>query len=161
MLVEYNGTDVDVVIPSERGITAIADGVFRDMYLIESVSVPEGVTSIGAEAFSGCSAIGSIRLPASLTAVGDRAFAGWSYVGSIHLPENIAQLGEDVFKNSTIWNLYVSAGTPTAAISAQRSFRSPSDTRGIWYLNSLRMKTERLISRSEIKLFLLLIFPVR
>lgn len=73
ILVKYNGSDSEVVIPS--GVTAIADSAFRSNYAISRVVIPEGVTAIGEEAFSYCRNLSEVVIPASVNTIGWDAFA--------------------------------------------------------------------------------------
>ena len=49
ILVAYNGTNTDLIIPS--GITVIAEEVFKNRNDLTSVTIPDSVTSIGKDAF--------------------------------------------------------------------------------------------------------------
>ena len=61
-VVAWTGTDTDIAIPSNQGITAIGDGAFKDCVTLEALSVPAEVTSIGAQAFAGCTALKRLYL---------------------------------------------------------------------------------------------------
>ena len=92
----YNGTEIDVIIPSTFSIresdrayipgeaytvTAIADNTagtngvfFQTRGSIKSVSIPETITSIGGYAFYSCYNLTSITIPIDVNYIGDNAF---------------------------------------------------------------------------------------
>ncbi|MGN1353471.1 MAG: leucine-rich repeat domain-containing protein [Alloprevotella sp.] len=70
---ELNGISYDV--------TSIGAEVFKDKYVITSLTIPEGYTTIGEGAFMGCSGLTSLSIPASVTAIGRKAFYGCSNDG--------------------------------------------------------------------------------
>lgn len=72
VLVSYVGSDPDVVLPDN--VTEIADGAFRDVQTLQSISAP-GVTSIGDGAFENCTALQSASFP-NATRIGESAFGG-------------------------------------------------------------------------------------
>ena len=74
VLVKYQGTAKDVVIPASLGITEIGERAFRSNMDITTVKIPAGVTIIGDGAFSYCRNMVSIIIPASVTTIGDGAF---------------------------------------------------------------------------------------
>lgn len=59
-------------------VTSIGAEVFKDKYMITSLTIPEGYTTIGEGAFMGCSGLTSLSIPASVTAIGRKAFYGCS-----------------------------------------------------------------------------------
>lgn len=65
---ELNGISYDV--------TSIGAEVFKDKYVITSLTIPEGYTTIGEGAFMGCTGLTNLSIPASVTAIGRKAFYG-------------------------------------------------------------------------------------
>ena len=61
ILVGYNGTETDLVLPSY--ITKINQYAFYGCRSLTSIEIPDGVTSIGKGAFSGCSSLTEITIP--------------------------------------------------------------------------------------------------
>lgn len=59
-------------------VTSIGAEVFKDKYMITSLTIPEGYTTIGEGAFMGCSGLTRLSIPASVTAIGRKAFYGCS-----------------------------------------------------------------------------------
>lgn len=76
-LTGYVGTEEDLVIPSNLGITSISRLAFADSSkIIRSIYIPDGVTSIGSSAFRNCSSLTSVRLPDTLETLDVGAFQG-------------------------------------------------------------------------------------
>ncbi len=88
ILMQYEGTGSEAVIPAGCGIYGISKNVFRDHTELEKVVIPEGIVEIGDNVFSGCTMLHQngteevnavlcpvIRLPATLTKAGNSAFS--------------------------------------------------------------------------------------
>lgn len=73
-IVEYTGSERDVVIPSEIDgvkVTSISSWAFYGNASVESVVISDGITSIGHRVFKYCDNLRKIVLPESLTYFGD------------------------------------------------------------------------------------------
>lgn len=99
VLIKYNGSGGKVVIPSDLGITAIGNNVFKNNDSLTSIVIPSGVKTIGASAFEGCGNLVSITMPTGLTTIGDSAFAGDANydLNSIVVPEGVRSIGKHAF----------------------------------------------------------------
>lgn len=75
VLIEYNGSGGDIVIPADMGITSIGEYVFYNNQSITSVTIPEGIGNIGESAFGLCSNLTHISLPDTLWKIQPFAFA--------------------------------------------------------------------------------------
>lgn len=75
VLIEYNGSGGDIVIPGDMGITSIGEYVFYNNQSITSVTIPEGIGNIGKSAFGLCSNLTHISLPDTLWKIQPFAFA--------------------------------------------------------------------------------------
>ena len=73
--------DGKIEIPSDRNITEIPEGTFRNGTGITGIVIPEGVTYIGANAFRGCVNLEKVWLPSTLTYIGANAFDGTKLIG--------------------------------------------------------------------------------
>ena len=110
ILVAYNGTNTDLIIPS--GITVIAEEVFKNRYDLTSVTIPDSVTSIGEGAFRGCSGLTSITIPDSVTSIGSDAFNGCNKLQDTYITDiaawcNISGLYNLMGSGSSKMNLYI------------------------------------------------------
>ena len=100
MITGMDNVPAQLVIPEKvEGMTvaAIGDYAFRDLAVIESVTLPGTVTSIGASAFAGCSKLAGINLPAGLTKIGAEAFNGCKLLKNVTLPAGLKTIGEGAF----------------------------------------------------------------
>ncbi len=114
VLNKYNGSDVNVIIPSELdegSFTAIGKAAFSDNGAIYNVTVPGGVRLVDNYAFFGCENLQIVSLPQSVKKIGVEAFANCSSMVELHLPTDVSSVGESCFAYCTS---LVSAGLPTA-----------------------------------------------
>jgi hypothetical protein len=95
MLVKYNGTDADVVIP--EGVTSIGKSAFFWCKSLQSVTIPEGVTRIGDSAFNGCSRLQSVTIPKGVTSIGNSAFYWCSSLQNVTIPAGVTSIGKRAF----------------------------------------------------------------
>ena len=91
VLIEYNGSEKDVVIPD--GVTAIGDVAFFKCDLLESIKIPESVTSVGNGAFEGCKSLKNITIPDCVTTIGEGAFAYCESLENISIPDSVTDIG--------------------------------------------------------------------
>ena len=118
VLEESTGNIKDLVFPG--GIREIADEVYMECNLLETIVLSEdtrrigrsafrsskwlrsvsnagGVMSIGAQAFSGCKSLESIDLSDSLVEIGKRAFEHCCNLREIHISDKITVIPERAF----------------------------------------------------------------
>ena len=74
VLVKYNCTGGNVVIPGNLGITAIGNMAFLKCEKITSVKLPDKLVSIGERAFFGCTNLTAVDIPKSVKSIGQWAF---------------------------------------------------------------------------------------
>ncbi len=90
-ITKYNGSDKNVVIPSEIDGVAVAfigTSTFAESD-IESVIMPDSVTVIGREAFKDCKKLHTVILSKGLETIGESAFMGCTALISIELPNSL------------------------------------------------------------------------
>ena len=101
----YDQFSGDMVIPETiEGcpVTAIADEAFAEVYLLESIFIPETVTSIGAGAFSSCFCLNDINIPSAVTEIKDYTFISCYSLEEITLPDGITAIGEGAFSECVL-----------------------------------------------------------
>lgn len=97
VLVQYNGNDVDIVIPDE--VLTIGAKCFNENERIKSIKLPESLKKIGEKAFRKCISLESINLPESIETIEVGAFLYCSALKSITVPSKVIALKEYVFSD--------------------------------------------------------------
>lgn len=95
ILLKYNGSDSEVIIPST--VKQISDAFYGST--IVQVSIPESVSVIGSGAFSSCENLFSVTIPASVKEVGQSAFSHCTNLSEVIISEGVYCIGNDVFSN--------------------------------------------------------------
>mgnify|MGYP003304444941 CR=1 FL=1 len=95
ILVGYNGTETDLVLPSY--ITKINQYAFYKRSSLTSVVIPDSVTSIGSYAFYNCDSLTSVEIPNSVTTIGSYAFYGCDSLTSVVIGDGVTTIGERAF----------------------------------------------------------------
>ncbi len=90
ILLGYNGTETDLVLPSY--ITAINQYAFYNCSSLTSITIPENVTSIGKYAFYYCTSLTSVNIPDSVTSIGDYAFYYCTSLTKIVIPDSVTSI---------------------------------------------------------------------
>jgi len=96
-LLDYTGTDTDVVIPD--GIRRIGEA-FREKNII-SVTMPDSVSIICSMAFYGCSQLRKVRFSGNLRGIYFGAFHGCSNLTELSFPEHLFAIDAMAFSNCT------------------------------------------------------------
>ena len=96
-LLDYTGTDTDVVIPD--GIRRIGEA-FREKNII-SVTMPDSVSIICSMAFYGCSQLRKVRFSGNLRGIYFGAFHGCSNLTELSLPERLFAIEAMAFSDCT------------------------------------------------------------
>ena len=108
VLLRYNGTATDVVLPA--GVRAIADA-FCDNDVIKSVTIGNKVTKIGSAAFSGCGQLSRVTVGKQVTHIADTAFAGCSALANLYLPKSLTAVGNSAFNGCSLLSTVYYAGS--------------------------------------------------
>lgn len=93
--------DIDIILPSEPTVYAIAGNAFTNNTFIESVVVPNNYKTIGSSAFSGCTSLRKIDLPDTITTLGWGVFQGCSSLKGVRLPNSLTAIDNNIFRNCT------------------------------------------------------------
>ncbi len=87
VLLDYNGSGGDVVIPSN--VKYISDA-FVGCSSLTSITIPDSVTIIGGYAFCNCDSLINVTIPDSVTTIGEGAFQGCTSLISITIPDSVS-----------------------------------------------------------------------
>lgn len=99
MIRGYNGTECDIVIPSEIGgmpVTRIAESAFKENSTLRSVVIPDSVVEIGANAFYSCKSLQKVVLSQNVTEIKDSTFCICSSLQEINL-DHVSIIGDQAF----------------------------------------------------------------
>ena len=97
VLLSYNGTSSDVVIPST--VIEIATDAFRDNDKIRKVTIPNSVRKINEYAFWDCDNLQEVVIGSGLKTIDDFVFANCMGLVSINIPKNIKSIGIYAFED--------------------------------------------------------------
>ena len=111
-LLEYKGTEKDVIVPTEldgKPVTVIGSSCFYRNESIQTVIVPEGIEIIENAAFYCCTSLRRASLPESCVSYGEKLFSWCESLESIKLPSGMTSVPDYAFNNCTslteiIWN---------------------------------------------------------
>lgn len=106
VLTEYQGEDVDVIVP--EGVREIGEGAFWRCD-VESVRLPQGIRAIRSEAFMNCRSLRRINLPESVRTIETEAFHG-SGLRAIRLPEGLKRIEADCFSGTELTEIVIPEG---------------------------------------------------
>lgn len=105
IIIEYDGKEKDVVIPSTMPyspqplvVTGLKSMLFQNMD-ITSVSLPDTLTDIGQNAFSGCTQLQEVTIPDSVEFLGFGAFLNCTGLKKIHFGGGLTSTGSQVMMN--------------------------------------------------------------
>ena len=114
-IVEYNGTDDNVVIPAEvngytvTGISGwsgkptnshplgVITGAFKNSKTIKTVVIPDTVKYIDDESFYGCTALESVTFGNGVEEIGDYAFENCTSLSKVYIPVSVKKIGAEAF----------------------------------------------------------------
>jgi len=114
-IVEYNGTDENVVIPAEvngytvTGISGwsgkptnshplgVITGAFKNNKTIKTVVIPDTVKYIDDESFYGCTALESVMFGNGVEEIGDYAFENCTSLSKVYIPVSVKKIGAEAF----------------------------------------------------------------
>lgn len=94
----YQGDEAEVVIPDDRVVTILFDGLFAGHSEITSVRIPNSVTDMGEFLFDGCVNLHHINLPLQLTCLWGYTFVRCG-IREIVLPDHLKTLPPFAFKD--------------------------------------------------------------
>ncbi len=92
-----------VTIPdTHKGLKVIGirGQVFKNMYFLKSVKLPDSIEEIRGQAFENDSSLESINIPTSLTYLGGSSFKGCKSLKEVTLPDTLEFIGGEAFKDA-------------------------------------------------------------
>lgn len=89
---KYRGTDTDLVIPADSGITGIGVIAFVRCETLETLVIPEGVERIAFRAFYNCKNLREVTLPSTLSFLHAGAFENCEKLHALHFPNGVHPL---------------------------------------------------------------------
>ena len=113
VLLEYQGSAENVVIPANAGITAIGEGACYWNDKIKSVEIPAGVTEIRDAAFRSCTSLQSVTIGNSVERIGEDAFGDCPKLAEVTIPDSVTELGMNAFRGSGMSTLTIGSGLTT------------------------------------------------
>lgn len=114
-IVEYNGTDENVVIPAEvngytvTGISGwsgkptsshplgVITGAFKNNKAIKTIVIPDTVKYIDDESFYGCTALESVMFGNGVEEIDDYAFENCTSLSKVYIPVSVKKIGAEAF----------------------------------------------------------------
>lgn len=116
----YNSEIVNIVV--NEGITRIGDNAFNDLYLVETVSLPDSITELGASCFRGCEKLFAVEIPEGVRAIKDGTFMYCRNLTEVELSEGIITIGNSAFYMcSSLVEINIPDGVTTIDVCAFES----------------------------------------
>ena len=97
VLVRCDGDGTDAVIP--RGVTRIADAVFKKHFRLLHVTIPDTVTAIGRSAFYDCGELREITIPGGVKVIEANTFHGCRSLTDVTIPNGVERINDGAFAN--------------------------------------------------------------
>ena len=100
VLLQYSGTDTDVVIPDD--VTEIGDSAFKNNTNIKKVTFSKNIKKINQSAFYSCTNLETVIFNNLISSIGNSAFYGCTKLsGVLKISENTRSVGNYSFANCT------------------------------------------------------------
>ncbi|MEE3440079.1 leucine-rich repeat domain-containing protein, partial [Ruminococcus sp.] len=98
VLLQYSGTDTDVVIPDD--VTEIGDSAFKNNTNIKKVTFSKNIKKINQSAFYNCTNLETVIFNNLISSIGNSAFYGCTKLsGVLKISENTRSVGNYAFAN--------------------------------------------------------------
>lgn len=106
---DKNGFVYDQMGGSTASIGAIANGAFKDVQKVGTITVGDGISYVGDSAFEN-SFISDVKF-ASVTFIGNNVFKNCKYLSSVNLSDKTTTIGKEAFANcSTLKSISIPIG---------------------------------------------------
>ena len=84
-----------------KDIIGVRGQVFKNMYTLRTVSLPNTITEIRGQAFENDIMLKNVNIPNNLTYLGGSAFKKCRSLKTLTLPDTLSYIGGEAFKNAT------------------------------------------------------------
>ena len=139
-IVDYNGSDTEVVVPAELdgypvtaigemafyyssysaekllkvtlpdSVTAIEESAFRGQTELKEFKIPSGVTYLGESVFYGCESLTALAIPEGITVIPAYLCYECTALRSVTLPSGVTNIGERAFASCSLKSITLPEG---------------------------------------------------
>ena len=92
-------------------IVEIRGGAFQNCYSLKSINLPPKITEIHGSTFENCYSLESIVIPEGVTRIGGSAFRECNSLASVTIPSTVNEIGSSAFRNTRISSVCISRNT--------------------------------------------------
>lgn len=125
-IISYNGTDVNVVVPSKingKTVTTIGEAAFYDNSKIVTITFPNTITRIEDMAFLDLASLKVVELPSSLKYLGEIAFLFCNLLTTVYFPAGINTIDEHIFEGCDNAIMYIKEGSIAEEYAEEEGYR--------------------------------------
>lgn len=98
----YSGMTIELESVVITNATRIANGAFKEINSLKSITLNDKIEYIGSQAFYNCVALTNVKLPAQLFEIGESAFENCVQYQFNKLPDTLNRIGKYAFKNTAV-----------------------------------------------------------
>ena len=98
-LTEANIPAIFIYNETKYKITSIAEKIFKECTLLETVTIPDSVTTIGLRAFDSCSSLKDVTIGNSVETIEDGAFYNCTSLKEIIIPDSVTTINGGAFNS--------------------------------------------------------------
>lgn len=102
----------DVTMQPLQGECTFGEAAFGENQMLKHVTLSEGVTNIADQMFNQCLLLESIRIPSTCKTIGRRAFYECYDLHVITIPEGVEEIYQEAFELTGLTDIYVMATSP-------------------------------------------------
>lgn len=102
----------DVTMQPLQGECTFGEAAFAENQMLKHVTLSEGVTNIADQMFNQCLLLESIRIPSTCKTIGRRAFYECYDLHVITIPEGVEAIYQEAFELTGLTDIYVMATSP-------------------------------------------------
>ncbi|MBQ9114510.1 MAG: leucine-rich repeat protein, partial [Clostridia bacterium] len=98
----YSGMTIELESVVITNATKIANGAFKEINSLKSITLNDKIEYIGSQAFYNCVALTNVKLPAQLFEIGESAFENCVQYQFNKLPDTLNRIGKYAFKDTAV-----------------------------------------------------------